>query len=103
MSDSGKLSDIVKCLKPEFYSTLPGAHGFPSPGILASVPKPMTPAPMKMGIFCVMGEKIETWAKLQAPSNEQKVLFFPTMPENAAFSIFSLLLKNPIQFLSSFH
>ena len=36
-------------------------------------------------------KRFEAWSKLHAPSNEEKVLFFPTMLGDAAFSVYSLL------------
>lgn len=104
-SSSGKLADIVKNLKPgipkpEFYSPPAGAHTFPASGFPASVPKPMflsAPPPLFPGKqgddFELWVKRFEAWAKLHAPSNDEKVLFFPTMLGDAAFSVFSSLTE----------
>ena len=38
-------------------------------------------------------KRFEAWCKLHAPSNEDKVLYFPTMLGDAAFSVYSSLLE----------
>ncbi|MEW8548468.1 MAG: zinc finger CCHC domain-containing protein [Candidatus Thiodiazotropha sp.] len=100
---SKKLSDVLKSLKPgipkpEFFSTPAGARAFPSPGLYSSIPKPMflsAPPPLFPGKqgddFELWVKRFEAWAKLHAPSNAEKVLYFPTMLGDAAFSVFSSL------------
>ena len=94
-----KLSDIVKRLNtPSFQSTpcrpkpiLPDIQpGSASTPIFFSNPPPTFNG--KQGDdFELWVKRFEAWAKLYAPSNDDKVLFFPTMLGDAAFAIYSSL------------
>ena len=106
---SKKLSDLVQSLKPgigpgipkpKFYSTPGDASPLPTPGQIPSTPKPMFLAaqppqfPGKQGDdFELWVKRFEAWAKLHAPSNEEKVLLFPTLLGDAAFSVFLSLTE----------
>ena len=95
----GKLADLInkKMPKPEMFSTPAPSL---SPHLGPSTQKPMflsSRPPTFLGKqgddFELWVKRFEAWCKLHAPSNEDKVLYFPTMLGDAAFSVYSSLTE----------
>lgn len=94
-----KLSDLVKKINTPQHTSTPYR---PKP-IFQDVPpasasKPVffsNPPPTFNGKqgddFELWVKRFEAWSKLHAPSNDDKVLFFPTMLGDAAFAVYSSL------------
>ena len=94
-----KLSDIVKRLHIPSFQSIPCRPKPVLPDVQpGSGSKPIffsnTPPTFneKQGDdFELWIKRFEAWAELHAPSNDEKVLFFPTMLGEAAFAIYSSL------------
>lgn len=108
---SKKLSDILRKLKPgipkpEFYSTPTGAHASLPQGYslqFLNLCSCQLHPPLFLGKqghdFELSVKRFEVKAKLHAQSNEEKVIFFPTMLEDE-HSVYSHRWQNSIRVTS---